>query len=189
MLTSLGYSFNFLTSSLDARPRCVRGMESVSYHPEEPCIDYLADLTKRMTNAVEAKRSRLRKKIIHGPKKQFKAASDGSLRRRSFTLGGGGWRGQEHLSPAVVGTSDTDRRNYLQGQREEEPSDYPQRTFEPFNTTIEGQRQQQRVSPDLVNELDRPGVSARDKVGYDNRPTIVAPPKLKDKLPRPRKRK
>jgi hypothetical protein len=46
-----------------------------------------------------------------------------------------------------------------------------------------------RTQPDLVDVNDRPGVSARDDAGYDNRASFVAPLKVRDHLPRPRIKK
>jgi hypothetical protein len=46
-----------------------------------------------------------------------------------------------------------------------------------------------RTQPDLIDINDRPGVSARDDAGYDNRASFVAPLKVKDHLPRPRIKK
>src|SRR5271169_5164305 len=163
-------------------------MESVTLNPENQVVDLLAGMVKQWQTARRAKIFRLRTKIINGPKKRFKVASDGSLYRRSFDL-----QLREQWSASVVGTTDADRDNYLPAPgRKSARMDKGERkktgrkAVPHASTLITGPTK--RVGKDLVDELDRPGVSARDEVGYDNRANLVAPLKVKDKLPRPRKK-
>src|SRR5271169_4657709 len=73
-------------------------MESVTLNPENQVVDLLAGMVKQWQTARRAKIFRLRTKIINGPKKRFKVASDGSLYRRSFDL-----QLREQWSASVVG--------------------------------------------------------------------------------------